>query len=179
MHHARVPQRSVRETRVGAFSAFALCLAATAGTLAGGHRPVGTDIAYDTAMIEQPGWGDDLDHVIVMTDAAFDPDSTPLPPVTAPIEQPGEVGLDLALPAASPVTTAPVAGEPVRVGSVRWDPTKHGPVMQRDRLHPAFPGLVALTERTMECAIGDAACREQFDFTPQDVKARILDGLPK
>jgi hypothetical protein len=37
--------------------------------------------------------------------------------------------------------------------------------------------LVALTERTMECAIGDAACRERFDFTPQDVKARILDGV--
>lgn len=71
------------------------------------------------------------------------------------------------------------SGEPVRVGSVRWDPTKQGPVMQRDRLHPAFPGLVALTERTMECAIGDAACRERFDFTPQDVKARILDGLHK
>jgi hypothetical protein len=71
------------------------------------------------------------------------------------------------------------SGEPIRVGSVRWDPAKQGPVMQRDRLHPAFPGLVALTERTVECAIGDDACRERFDFTPQDVKARILDGLPK
>jgi hypothetical protein len=71
------------------------------------------------------------------------------------------------------------SGEPIRVGSVRWDPAKQGPVMQRDRLHPAFPGLVALTERVMECAIGDDACRERFDFTPQDVKARILDGLPK
>jgi hypothetical protein len=29
----------------------------------------------------------------------------------------------------------------------------------------------------MECAIGDAACRERFDFTPQDVKVRILDGV--
>jgi hypothetical protein len=63
------------------------------------------------------------------------------------------------------------------VGRVQWDPAKQGPVMQRDRLHPAFPGLVALTERTMECAIGDAACRERFDFTPQDVKVRILDGV--
>lgn len=71
------------------------------------------------------------------------------------------------------------SGEPIRVGSVQWDPTKQGPVMQRDRLHPAFPGLVALTERTMECAIGDDACRERFDFTPKNVKARILDGLPK
>jgi hypothetical protein len=69
------------------------------------------------------------------------------------------------------------SGEPIRVGRVQWDPAKQGPVMQRDRLHPAFPGLVALTERTMECAIGDAACRERFDFTPQDVKARILDGV--
>jgi len=71
------------------------------------------------------------------------------------------------------------SGEPIRVGPVQWDPVKQGPVMQRDRLHPAFPGLVALTERTMECAVGDTACRERFDFTPQDVKARILDGLPK
>jgi hypothetical protein len=69
------------------------------------------------------------------------------------------------------------SGEPIRVGRVQWDPAKQGPVMQRDRLHPAFPGLVALTERTMECAIGDAACRERFDFTPQDVKVRILDGV--
>jgi len=116
MRHARVPQRSVGETRVGALSSFALCLAATAGTLAGGHRPVGTDTTYDAAVIEQPGWGDDLDHVIVMTDAAFDPDSTPLPPVTAPVEQSDVVGVDL--PAAPAVTTAPVAGEPVRVGDV-------------------------------------------------------------
>lgn len=77
------------------------------------------------------------------------------------------------------VTDETRSGEPIRVGSVRWDPAKQGPVMQRDRLHPAFPGLVALTERTMECAVGDTACRERFDFTPQDVKARILDGLPK
>jgi len=77
------------------------------------------------------------------------------------------------------VTDETRSGEPIRVGSVRWDPAKQGPVMQRDRLHPAFPGLVALTERTVECAIGDTACRERFDFTPQDVKARILDGLPK
>ncbi|MBM4109771.1 MAG: hypothetical protein FJ254_00225 [Phycisphaerae bacterium] len=67
------------------------------------------------------------------------------------------------------------SSEPVRVGSVQWDPKKQGPLMQRDRLHPAFPGLVALTERTMECAIGDAACRERFDFAPKDVKTRILD----
>jgi hypothetical protein len=79
----------------------------------------------------------------------------------------------------SSVTDETRSGEPIRVGSVQWDPSKQGPVMQRDRLHPAFPGLVALTERTVECAIGDDACRERFDFTPQDVKARILDGLPK
>ncbi len=79
----------------------------------------------------------------------------------------------------SSVTNETRSGEPIRVGSVQWDPVKQGPVMQRDRLHPAFPGLVALTERTVECAIGDDACRERFDFTPQDGKARILDGLPK
>lgn len=79
----------------------------------------------------------------------------------------------------SNVTEETRSGQPIRVGSVQWDPVKQGPVMQRDRLHPAFPGLVALTERTVECAIGDDACRERFDFTPQDVKARILDGLPK
>jgi hypothetical protein len=75
------------------------------------------------------------------------------------------------------VTDETRSGEPIRIGSFEWDPGRHGPVMQRDRLHPAFPGLVALTQRTMECAIGDAACRERFDFTPQDVKARILDGV--
>lgn len=79
----------------------------------------------------------------------------------------------------SNVTEETRSGQPIRVGSVQWDPAKQGPVMQRDRLHPAFPGLVALTERSVECAIGDDACRERFDFTPQDVKARILDGLPE
>lgn len=66
------------------------------------------------------------------------------------------------------------APEPLTIGDVQWDPATRGPTMQRDRLHPAFPGLVALGERAIECAIGPAACDDRFDFTPQVVKRRIL-----
>ncbi len=66
------------------------------------------------------------------------------------------------------------SGLPIRIGAGEWDPTRDGRLMQRDRLHPAFPGLVALVERAMQCAIGPASCTERFDFTPSVVRSRIL-----
>jgi subtilisin family serine protease len=77
MDDERGPRRPMRENRVGVLSALALFTAATAGTLAGGHAPVGRDSDGASMAVERPVWTDGLDHVIVMTDQAYDPSATP------------------------------------------------------------------------------------------------------
>ncbi len=113
MNDERGQRRPGRENRVGVLSTLALFTAATAGTLAGGHTPIGQDARDIEVTVEQPQWTDGLDHVIVMTDQAFDPDATPRPlaALAAPVDaDTGTVGE----PAAGGVAVVdPVAARPV------------------------------------------------------------------